>query len=312
MLRRKFGSTGWEVAAAGLGTWNIGNQWGEMTDAEAEAIVKTAIDEGMNLIDTAESYGIPNGMSELRVGRALKGGLRDKVYLVSKIGHWGMRTGQGVPKTTADMIRLCGHACAGRLGTDLIDVMLCHEANIEDPTVFIEGFRALRDEGYIREYGISTDSLDVLERFCEASAGECRATEVEYSLLNRKAEGGYLDFCAENGIGILVRGPLNRGILSGRFDRDTVFTDTVRGGWNKGEKQRDYYERRLDLLEKVRDAAPRETPLATTALRFVISHPSGPVVIPGATSPEQVVANARAGDEELDRELYDRLLAVEG
>ncbi|MHC4506167.1 MAG: aldo/keto reductase, partial [Planctomycetota bacterium] len=139
MLRRKFGSTGWEVAAAGLGTWNIGNQWGEMTDAEAEAIIKTAIDEGMNLIDTAESYGIPNGMSELRVGRALAGGLRDKVYLVSKIGHWGMRTGQGVPQSTADMIRLCGHACAGRLATDLIDVMLCHEGNIEDPAVFIEG-----------------------------------------------------------------------------------------------------------------------------------------------------------------------------
>ena len=86
----------------------------------------------------------------------------------------------------------------------------------------------------------------------------------------------------------------------------------MRRVWNKDEKQRAYHERQLGLLEKVRDVAPRETPLASTALRFVISHPSGPVVTPGATSPEQVVANARAGDEELDRELYDRLLAVEG
>ncbi len=162
MLYRKFGKTGWDVSAVGLGTWNIGNQWGEMDDASAESIVRAAYDNGMNLFDVAESYGIPNGNSELRLGRALKG-IRQEVRVVSKIAHWGKRTGQAVPKTTPDMIRLCGHACAGRLRTEYIDVMLCHDANVENPEVYIEAFETLRQEGFIRHYGISTDHIDVLK-----------------------------------------------------------------------------------------------------------------------------------------------------
>jgi aryl-alcohol dehydrogenase-like predicted oxidoreductase len=71
MICRRFGKTGWDVSAVGLGTWNLGNQWGEMTDAEARDIILAAVDSGMNLLDTAESYGIPNGTSEMRIGKTL-------------------------------------------------------------------------------------------------------------------------------------------------------------------------------------------------------------------------------------------------
>ena len=71
MIHRPFGRTGWQVSVVGLGTWNLGNQWGEMSDADARDIILAAIDNGMNLLDTAESYGIPNGASELRIGKTL-------------------------------------------------------------------------------------------------------------------------------------------------------------------------------------------------------------------------------------------------
>ena len=215
MLYRPFGKTGWNVSAIGMGTWNIGNQWGEMDEATAWATVRAAYEQGMNLFDTAESYGIPNGLSEERLGAALAG-IRHQVYVVSKIGHWGKRTGQGVPKTTVDMIRLCCHASLGRLRTDWLDVVLCHEGDIEDPSVYLEAFEMLKQRGRIRAYGISTNDLEVLERF--NVHGTCSVVEVDYSLLNRAPEADLLPYCQEHGIAVLVRGPLRRGLLAGKYD----------------------------------------------------------------------------------------------
>ena len=163
MIYRSFGKTGWNVSAIGMGTWNIGNQWGELSEAEAYATVMSAYENGINIFDTAEAYGIPYGLSEKRLGVALTG-IRHRVYVVSKIGLWGARTGQKVPKTTVDMIRLCAHASLYRLRSDFIDVMLCHEYDIKDPSIYLEAFELLKS-GEIREYGISTDDLEVLKRF---------------------------------------------------------------------------------------------------------------------------------------------------
>ena len=136
MIKRKFGNLGWDVSAIGLGTWNIGNQWGNIEESTALETVDAALDNGINIVDTAESYGIPSGLSEERLGRALAG-RRHNVVLVSKIGHWGKRTGQGVLKTNVDMIRLCADASLHRLRTDWHDVLLCHESDIEDPSVYL-------------------------------------------------------------------------------------------------------------------------------------------------------------------------------
>ena len=231
MLYREFGKLGWQVSAIGMGTWNIGNQWGEIDDVTAWATVRSAFDYGMNLFDTAESYGIPNGLSEERLGTALAG-LRQNVYVVSKVGHWGKRTGQGVPKTTVDMIRLCVHASLHRLRTDWLDVVLCHEGNIEDPSVYLDGFEVLKQRGRIRAHGISTNSLDVLKRY--NVNGTCSVIEVNYSLLNREPESDLLPYCQEHGIAVLVRGPLSRGLLAGKYTVDSVFTDTacaLEQGW---------------------------------------------------------------------------------
>jgi aryl-alcohol dehydrogenase-like predicted oxidoreductase len=307
MLYRRFGKTAWDVSAIGMGTWNIGNQWGELDDVTAWATVRAAFESGINLYDTAESYGIPNGLSEERLGTALAG-MRHQVYVVSKIGHWGQRTGQGVPKTTVDMIRLCCHASLGRLGTDWLDVVLCHEGNIEDPSVYLEGFEVLKERGRIRAYGISTNDLEVLKRFNVDDT--CDVVEVDYSLIRRDPEEVLLPYCEAHDIAVLVRGPLRRGLLSGKYDTETVFTDAVRATWNVGQPRRDELERAIAQVDKLRQVLEPGNEMVTAALRYVVSHPASPVAIPGAKSPEQARMNAAAGERALTVSEINDLIAV--
>ena len=307
MLYRDWGKTGWKVSAIGMGTWNIGNQWGEIDDVTAWATLRSAFEHGINLFDTAESYGIPNGLSEERLGMALAG-IRHRVYVVSKIGHWGNRAGLKVPKTAADMIRLCAHASLYRLRTDWHDVLLCHEGNLQDPSVYLEAFEMLKQQGLLRVYGISTNDLQVLKRF--NVNGTCSVVEVDYSLLNRAPETDILPYCQEHGIAVLVRGPLRKGLLSGKYTLDSVFADEVRATWNKGGTNRANLEREVAQVEKLKTALKAGDEMATTALRFVISHPMAPVAIPGAKSPSQVAMNAAAGDRTLSSEEMNQLTAL--
>lgn len=299
MLYRAFGKTGWQASAIGLGTWNIGNQWGMVDESTASATIRSALDCGVNLFDTAESYGLPNGLSEERLGRALVG-VRHRVILVSKIGNWGKRTGQEVPKTTVDMIRLCAHASLHRLRCDWHDVLLCHEGGIDDPSIYLEGFAALVEEGRLRAYGISTNSLDVVKRFNRE--GRCAVVQVDYSLLNRKPEAALLPYCEEHGIAVMVRGPLAKGLLSGRYDHGSAFVDDVRAGYNAGGSDRAAYERMLDQVERLKGVVRPGADMVRTALRYVISHSSSPFAIPGAKSPAQARANAEAGAAVLTEE----------
>lgn len=297
MFYRDFGKTGFKTSAIGLGTWNIGNQWGRIKEEDAIATVRQAIDEGINLIDTAESYGMPAGLSEERLGKALVG-LRDKVFVATKIGRWGRRSGQMVPITTTDMVRLCAHASLYRLKTDYIDVMLCHEGKLRDPKMaetYLDGFELLQNQGLIRTYGISTDRLEVLKLF--NSRGTCRVVEVDYSLLNRNPDKEFFPYCEEHGIAVLARGPLHKGLLSGKYSDKTIFTDTVRSEWYKDEKSKAKLARKLSKIEKLKTAVSPGKEMVKAALGFVISHPIAPVAIAGAKSPAQVTINATAGTQ---------------
>ena len=306
MLYRQFGGLNWQVSAVGLGTWNIGNQWGELDDATVWATVRSAFEHGVNMFDAAESYGIPNGCSEERLGVALAG-IRHQVYLVTKIGNWGKRTGQGVPKNTVDMIRVCAHACLHRLRTDWVDVMLCHEGQIEDPSVYLEAFEYLKKRGRIRAYGISTDSLEVLKRF--NVNGTCEVVQVAYSLLNREAESELLPYCREHGIAVMARSPLAMGLLSGKYSTDSVFSDGVRSRWHKDDQQQQEFEDNAAKAAKLKKLLKTDKQMVTNALRYVISHETEPVAIPGAKSPAQAAMNAAAGERTLSPDEMGELVA---
>ncbi|EDX84399.1 oxidoreductase, aldo/keto reductase family [Synechococcus sp. PCC 7335] len=297
MLYRNLGKTGIRASAIGLGTWNIGNQWGHIEEEGAIATVRSAVEKGINLIDTAESYGMPAGLSEERVGKALEG-RRDRVHIVTKMGRWGRRSGQMVPITTTDMVRLCAHASLYRLKTDYIDVMLCHEGKLADPQLaetYLEGFELLQQQGLIGTYGISTDRLDVLKLF--NASDRCSVVEVDYSLLSRNPDQEFLPYCQAHNIAVLVRGSLHKGLLSGKYSADTVFTDTVRSEWYKDDRAKAKLARKLAKVDSLKAAVQPGEEMVKAALGFVISHPIAPVAIAGAKSPEQVSINASAGEK---------------
>ena len=205
------------------------------------------------------------------------------------------------------MIRLCGHASLGRLQTSYLDAVLCHDGFIEDPTIFIEGLEALKKEGFVREYGISTDSLEVLKRFYEMSDGHCSVVELEYSIVCPEAEtNGLLDYCREKNLGVLVRGPLAQGLVSGKYTKESRFTDSVRINYNKGKCYRQKFEHCIDIMERIKEEFG-DRDLIELALQYVNSNEAALVSIPGATNIRQVRSNARAGEQLLDNQSLERL-----
>ena len=151
MLKRKFGKTGMEVSAVGMGTWNIGNQWGELDDQQVLDTILAAYHSGITVFDTADAYGIPGGCSEERLGRALNG-IRENVVLISKFGNWAKRFGGEMQFTCADIVIEACHASLFRLQTNYLDVALCHLNDLKPEEVdpWLEGFEELKRRGLVR------------------------------------------------------------------------------------------------------------------------------------------------------------------
>lgn len=306
MLYRTFGKTGWKVSVVGFGAWGISGQWGEVDDATAVETVRAAFDAGVNVFDSADSYGEPPGRSEELLGKALHD-VRDKVYLVTKVGYFASRAGHNLPYTHPLHIELCCDASLHRLRTDTIDLYLCHRSGIDNFDIFIEAFEALLTKGKIRYYGISTNHMDKLELFNEN--GKCAGAQIEYCYLNRLAEKDLFPYCREHNIGTMIRGPLGQGICADKFTRDTKFTDWVRQKWNNGERREEFLKS-IEIVEKLRFLKRPDRTMAQAALQFAFSHPAVTTLIPGARNPDQARANAAAGNGELTPEEVEQIQAL--
>jgi aryl-alcohol dehydrogenase-like predicted oxidoreductase len=302
LLYREIEKTGWQVSVIGFGAWGIGGQWGPVEDRQAIQTLRAAKEAGMNFFDTADAYGDPPGRSEELMGRAFADD-RQEIFIASKVGNWARRLGHPLPFTSPLHVTLCCDASLHRLRTDYLDLYQCHIASLEEPDVFLEGFDRLLQAGKIRAYAISTNRLDVVERFNRD--GKCVAVQLDYSYLNRSPEQDLLPYCRQHQIATIVRGPLAQGLAADKFDAETTFTDTVRQKWNDG-KGREQFLERLEVVKKLRFLQRDDRDMAQAALQFVISHPAVTTAIPGAKSPEQARANAAAGaatlaDDELER-----------
>jgi myo-inositol catabolism protein IolS len=304
MQYRKLGKTQWNVSAVSMGCWGIGGQWGPVEEAEAIRAIQAALDAGVNLLDTADSYGM--GESEERVGQAVKG-QRDRVYIATKVGNFARRAGHSLSYATPHHVYLCADASLGRMKIDHIDLYQCHQGDLQEPDVFLEAFERLVERGKIRAYGISTNSLEVLRRFNRD--GKCASAQINYSILNQSAAQDILPYCRENDIGTLIRGPLAQGLLAGKFTPQTHFADSVRSSWNEGEGHRRFL-RNLEKVEQVRFLARPGGTLAQAALQFVLAHPAVTCASPGAKNVEQAQANAAAAEGTLTQAELDRVQAV--
>jgi aryl-alcohol dehydrogenase-like predicted oxidoreductase len=255
--------------------------------------VRTALEQGINFFDTADAYGLEPGRSESYVGEALAG-VRDRVFIATKVGNWARRLGHPFSYTHPLHVIACCDASLYRLKTDVIDLYQCHVGDLREPDVFLEAFERLTRQGKIRAYGISTNRLDVLERFNRD--GHCTTCQLDYSLLNRSPETDLLPYCQEHRIATLIRGPLAQGILTGKYDEHSVFEDSVRSGWNEGSGHKKYLES-LTRMKALAGLAEGRS-WTETALMGVLAHPGVTCVIPGAKHPDQVLEQVRASGRE--------------
>ena len=302
MKYRILGKTGFEVSIISMGCWGIGGQWGPIEENKAIQTIDAAFDAGVNLFDTADSYGL--GQSEFYTGKALKN-KRDQVFIATKVGNWGRRIGDPVGLKTIHSIINCCHASLYRLGTDYIDLYQCHVGTPENPEIFVEAFELLKQQGKIRHYAISTNDMPSLKAINVDD--NCAACQINYSILSRSAEKDILPYCLENNIGVLLRGPIAQGLLVDKFSSDTRFTDSVRLKWNPDGDQREKFLRELGRVSQLRQFVTAERSMLDLALQFVLANPAVTCPIPGMKSPEQATLNVVAADQDLDAETLRKI-----
>jgi len=307
--------TGLEVTDTGLGLWAVaGSEWGPVDDEGSLDAIEVSLDAGITFFDTADVYGA--GHSEELLGRAMKG-RRDRFIVATKIGWTGFdREANHSQYDTVEALIAGVETNLRRLDTDVIDVIQCHIDYHEPNTdVFIEGFRRLKEQGKVRAWGVSTSNLDHLKYF--NADGDCDTLQIDYSILNRTPEAETLPYCAANGIGVIVRGPIAMGLLADKFGPDQAFPDNdFRQQWIEDPDQNRQYLDDLRVVSELRAVVPQGQSMAELALRFVRSNPAVSVVIPGARNGRQAAANAKAGAAPLlsaaERAAVDRIVPPGG
>jgi len=289
---RALGRSGIKVPVIGTGLWAVGGFWGPLDDQKALAGIDAALDAGTNFFDTADVYG--EGHSEELLGRAMRG-RRDRFVIATKIGWVGYDGNKNRSQyDTVDKLVAGFEQSLRRLQTDHIDLIQNHIYYREPNTdVFLEGFQKLQRDGKVRAWGMSTSDFAFIKDF--NSNGACATLQIDYSVLNRTAEQEIFPYCQKNNIGVIVRGALAMGILTGKFNPDTRFPeDDFRRNWHEKPDERRVFLEDLDKVEHLRSLANSRT-LSQLALRFVIDHPAVTTVIPGVRSAEQARENVKAG-----------------
>lgn len=295
MLTRSLGTrSGIEVTEIGLGLWAVpGFEWGPGEEQDILEAIESARQGGVNFFDTADMYG-PH-LSEELLGKAMAGH-RDEFVVATKIGWKGWDA-----EANRSQYDIVDKLVAGveeslrRLGTDYVDVIQCHISFSEPNTdVFIEGFKRLKNDGKVRAWGVSTGDLTHLKRF--NADGDCDVLQIDYSILNRIPEQEMFPYCQDQGIGVVVRGPLAMGLLTGKFGSDATFPEgDFRRAWIDDAVQNAQFRQDLGTVERLRGVVPAEDTMAAFALRFVTSHPAVSSAIPGARNRRQAEANVAAG-----------------
>jgi aryl-alcohol dehydrogenase-like predicted oxidoreductase len=294
MKFRTLGRTGLRVSVIGLGTWQLGGEWGrDFTQADVDAILDRAAEAGINLIDTAECYG--DHLAERLVGDYLSRHERDRWIVATKFGHgfngFMDRTDRFRPEEVRDQLI----ASLRALRTDRIDLYQFHSGS--DEAFLDDGLQAVledaRRSGMVRNVGVSIRGTGSEIQAREAFGRGYGVLQVVYNRLDARAESEVFPHARRYGLGILARVPLASGFLSGTYDG----LDKFDAGDYRSTLGKDEIARRVHEAERI---AGEELPLGVSQVRWALAwclrDPVVAAVIPGAKSPEQVAENASAAD----------------
>jgi aryl-alcohol dehydrogenase-like predicted oxidoreductase len=287
-----------QVARVALGTWAMGGwMWGGTDARAAVATIRAALDQGINLIDTAPAYGF--GVSEEIVGEALAvGGLRARTVVATKVGlEW--RAGKVYRNATRARIMQEIDDSLRRLRTDYVDI---YQVHWPDPLVPIEetadAMRTLYQQGKIRAIGVSNFSVAQMEAFRRVAP--LHVLQSPYNLFERAIEADILPYCRANGIATLGYGALCRGLLSGRMRPDTTFQgDDLRRIDPKFQPPR--FAQYLDAMRRLDELAQRSfhRRVIHLAVRWMLDQGIS-VALWGARRPDQLAAALGVADWSLD------------
>jgi len=293
MQYRRLGKTDLVVSVIGLGTWQLGGEWGKVFEqAEVDRMFDAARRCGVNLIDTAECYG--DHTSERLIGAAIRRD-RDAWVVATKFGHhfhgYLNRTTVYDPNDVRQQLE----ASLRALQTDYVDLYQFHSGNnqmFQTPGLW-EMLNEQVKAGKVRHLGISVSPNDNLFQVDRAMQVGAEAIQVIYNRLDRKPEQGLLQSCRRQELGVLARVPLASGLLSGRYTPGTRFDE---GDVRSTNDQRTMQEK-LEEVQRIRQTeVPQGVDMARWALAWCLQNDAVTCVIPGCKSVEQVESNAAAAE----------------
>ncbi|WP_246081519.1 aldo/keto reductase [Nocardioides litoris] len=302
MEQRTLGRTGREVSVVGLGTWQLGADWGDVSEADARAVLEASAEAGVTLYDTADVYG--DGRSETVIGAFLADHPDAGFTVATKMGR---RMDQVPENYRAEHFRQWVDRSRRNLGVDTLDLVQLHcppSATIDDDATY-DALDAMVADGSIAAYGVSVETA--AQALSAIARPHVASVQIILNAFRLKPLDEVLPAAAEAGVGILARVPLASGLLSGRYDRSTTFAADDHRSYNRDGSAFDVgetfsgvdydtgVEAAQSFVDLVREHVPDATP-AQAAIAWCWQQPGCTTVIPGARNADQARANAAAGE----------------
>ena len=303
MDQRTLGRTGRPVSVVGLGTWQLGADWGDVSEEDALAVLAASADAGVTFFDTADVYG--DGRSETLIGRFLADRPDSGITVATKMGR---RLDQVPDNYVLDNFRAWTERSRRNLGVDTLDLVQLHcpPTSVYSDDALYDALDTLVDEGAVAAYGVSVEKVE--EALAAIARPHVATVQIIANAFRLKPLEEVFPAAAEAGVGIIVRVPLASGLLSGKYDAGTTFADDDHRSYNRDGSAFDVgetfsgvdYDTGLvaagEFGELVAAEAPAGTTSAQAAIAWLAQQPAVSSVIPGARTVEQARSNAAAGE----------------
>ena len=322
MKYRKFSDLGWNVSEVGLGCWQIGWCWGDVTEQDARDLLKKSLDEGINFFDTSDTYG--DGRSEKFLSEIIKS-TSEKIYVTTKLGRRIRGTNYPKGYKQEPMEEFIDRSLMN-LGIECIDLLQLHcpPSEIISKKETFEMMDEIVKKGKVANYGVSVHKIsDAMEAIKNPNV---KSIQLVFNIFRQKPTEIFFSEAKKKNVAVIVRGPLASGLLTGEINRDTKFAENDHRNYNIRGEAFDIgdtfsgvnFEKGIEAVEQLKKIVPDNFSLSTLALKWILSHDAVSVVIPGAINKLQVKINA--GTSDLDdisdiipkiNSIYDELIKAD-
>ena len=302
MKYRKFSDLGWNVSEVGLGCWQIGWCWGDVTEQDARELLKTSLDKGINFFDTSDTYG--DGRSERFLSEIIKS-TSEKIHVTTKLGRRIRGTDYPKGYKQEPMEEFIDRSLLN-LGVECIDLLQLHcpPSEIISKKETFEMMDEIVKKGKVANYGVSVHKVsDAMEAIKNPNV---KSIQMVFNIFRQKPAEAFFNEAKKKNVAIIVRGPLASGLLTGKINRDTKFAENDHRNYNINGEAFDVgdtfsgvnFEKGIEAVEQLKKLVPDNFSLSTLALKWILSHDAVSVVIPGAVNKLQAQMNASAPELE--------------